>query len=169
MHFASAEMSFEQAMQAADMACYMAKEKGRNRVHVYAPDDTDMAERAGEMGWVQRLHRALERDRFCLYAQSIAPLRNEDSVAHFEILLRLRDDGGSLVPPASFIPAAERFGLMPLLDRWVVKHALASLGEHRAGAFCQCGDELRAGHAGSRHGLLHGQREGPQPRARLCA
>lgn len=131
VHFASAEMSFEQAMQAADMACYMAKEKGRNRVHVYAPDDTDMAERAGEMGWVQRLHRALERDRFCLYAQSIAPLRNEDSVAHFEILLRLRDDGGSLVPPASFIPAAERFGLMPLLDRWVVKHALASLGEHR--------------------------------------
>jgi diguanylate cyclase (GGDEF)-like protein len=131
VHFAGTEMTFEQAMQAADMACHMAKEKGRNRVHVYAPDDTDMAERAGEMGWVQRLHRALERDRFCLYAQPIAPLRGGDDAGHFEILLRLLDDGGKVVPPASFIPAAERFGLMPLLDRWVVRHTLEALGNHQ--------------------------------------
>lgn len=130
VHFGE-EMSFEQAMQAADMACYMAKEKGRNRVHLYTRDDTDMAERAGEMGWVQRLHRALERDRFCLYAQPIVSLGRDRDAGHFEILLRLRDDAGSLVPPASFIPAAERFGLMPLLDRWVVRHTLAALGDHR--------------------------------------
>lgn len=130
VHFSGRETTFDQAMQAADMACYMAKEKGRNRVHVYASDDTDMAERAGEMGWVQRLHRALERDRFRLYAQTITPLRDEDETEHFEMLLRLEDDGGRLVPPISFIPAAERFGLMPLLDRWVVRNTLAAIGEH---------------------------------------
>lgn len=131
VHFAAGETDFVQAMQAADMACYMAKEKGRNRVHLYAPDDSDMVERAGEMGWVQRLHRALERDRFQLYAQTIVPVQPSAGVGHVEILVRLRDDSGELVPPASFIPAAERFGIMPMLDRWVVRKSFALLAQQQ--------------------------------------
>ncbi|RYE09586.1 MAG: EAL domain-containing protein [Hyphomicrobiales bacterium] len=131
VHFSASDTNFTQAMQAADMACYMAKEKGRNRVHLYARDDSDMVERAGEMGWVQRLHRALEQDRFALYAQTIMPVRAGGGGAHVEILLRLVDDTGALVPPGSFIPAAERFGLMPQLDRWVVRRAFALLARQQ--------------------------------------
>ena len=131
VHFSTRDMGLTQAMQAADLACYMAKEKGRNRVHQFTTDDADMVERAGQMGWVQRLHRALERDRFVLHAQTIMPVRGDAGPAHVEILLRLMDDAGNLVPPGSFIPAAERFGLMPLLDRWVVRNTLTLLARHQ--------------------------------------
>ncbi|MBX9820457.1 MAG: EAL domain-containing protein [Afipia birgiae] len=76
------------------------------------------------MAWVQRIHDALEEERFCLYAQTIAALHDTGQAgAHIELLLRLRDRDGNLVPPGDFIPAAERYGLMPLIDRWVVHHA----------------------------------------------
>ena len=108
---------------AADMACYMAKEKGRNRVQVYHVDDSELSLRFGEMAWVQRLHIALEEDRFCLYAQEIAPLGPTDAGnGHIEILLRLHDEAGRIILPNSFIPAAERYGLMTSLDRWVVEN-----------------------------------------------
>jgi EAL domain-containing protein (putative c-di-GMP-specific phosphodiesterase class I) len=82
------------------------------------------------MEWVQRLHRALEDDRFCLYAQKIVPLAADDPhEAHFELLLRLRDEHGALVPPVAFIPAAERYNLMATIDRWVVRTAFLALGQ----------------------------------------
>jgi predicted signal transduction protein with EAL and GGDEF domain len=76
VHVAHNPTTLEASLRAADMACYMAKEKGRNRVQVYHPDDSELSLRFGEMAWVQRLHMALEEDRFCLYAQEIAPLGN---------------------------------------------------------------------------------------------
>ena len=114
----------EEIMRAADVACYMAKERGRNRVQVHRPSDCELAQRVGEMAWVQRIRNALEEQRFCLYAQEIRALKNgaHDGV-HIELLLRLRDEVGEIVQPGSFIPAAERYGLMPLIDRWVVRKA----------------------------------------------
>lgn len=116
--------SLATALRAADIACYMAKEKGRNRVHVYSPDDAEQAEMTGNIGWVRRLQRALDEDSFVLYAQEIVPLAAGARDKHCEILVRLADHG-ELIGPGRFIPAAERFGLMPQLDRWVVRHALA--------------------------------------------
>ncbi|MDN5597934.1 MAG: EAL domain-containing protein, partial [Pseudomonas sp.] len=86
-------------------------------------DDSELSLRFGEMAWVQRLHIALEEDRFCLYAQEIAPLGPTDAGSgHIEILLRLHDEAGRIILPNSFIPAAERYGLMTSLDRWVVEN-----------------------------------------------
>ena len=92
-------------------------------MQVYHVDDSELSLRFGEMAWVQRLHIALEEDRFCLYAQEIAPLGTTDAGnGHIEILLRLHDEAGRIILPNSFIPAAERYGLMTSLDRWVVEN-----------------------------------------------
>ena len=123
VHISHTPTTLETSLRAADMACYMAKEKGRNRVQVYHADDTELSLRFGEMAWIQRLHMALEEDRFCLYAQEIAPLgHTEAGAGHIEILLRLHDEAGRIILPDSFIPAAERYGLMTSLDRWVVEN-----------------------------------------------
>ncbi len=117
-------------LSAADSACYIAKDEGRNRVHVYHPDDSDLARRHGEMQWVTRIHRALEEDRFELWSQPIVPVAyGADEGEHFEVLLRLVDEQGETVPPGAFLPAAERYGLSTELDRWVVGAALKYL-EH---------------------------------------
>lgn len=114
----------DETLRTADLACYLAKEKGRNRIQIHNPSDTELLHRFGEMAWVQRIHDALDEERFCLYAQTIAALHDGESAGtHIELLLRLRDKDGNLVPPGDFIPAAERYGLMPLIDRWVVQHA----------------------------------------------
>lgn len=110
----------------ADMACYAAKDKGRSRVHVYHSDDAELRQRHGEMEWVARLNRAIEENRFELYRQRIVPLQ-PGGTRHHEFLLRLRGDDDTLIPPGAFLPAAERYNLMPALDRWVLRHALALL------------------------------------------
>ncbi len=113
-------------MSAADVACYVAKDFGRNRVHVY--EEGDAAERHQEMQWVARIHRAREEGRLELFFQPIVPIGgNEAAVPQYELLLRMRDERGQIVPPDSFIPAAERYNLMPSLDRWVVTQVLGSL------------------------------------------
>lgn len=116
----------EDILGAADAACHLAKEKGRNRVQTYHLDDDEVAVRQSEMCWVSRIQAALASDRFCLYAQDIVDLR-ETSQRHVELLLRMVDEHGALIPPRAFIPAAERYGLMPSIDRWVVQSAFAAL------------------------------------------
>lgn len=128
-------MPLVDALRAADLACYAAKEKGRNRLHVYTVDDVDLAQRHGEMEWVTRLKRALEEDRFVLYRQRIVAVRGEDDGQCFEeLLLRLRDEQGETIPPGAFIPAAERYNLMPALDRWVVRNAVRYVAERIGGS-----------------------------------
>jgi diguanylate cyclase (GGDEF)-like protein len=118
--------SMEETPRAADMACYTAKEKGRNRIQVYHPSDSELVQRVGEMSWVQRIRNGLDEQRFCLFAQEIRALnQDEPDHSHVELLLRLRAEDGKLVQPGSFMPAAERYGLMPLIDRWVVRNAFA--------------------------------------------
>jgi diguanylate cyclase (GGDEF)-like protein/PAS domain S-box-containing protein len=115
-------------LSAADAACYMAKDKGRNRVQMYTPESDEVTLRKGEMEWVNRIHRALAENRFCLYAQPVQRTRGDDvSPPYTELLLRLRGDEGELIPPTSFIPAAERYHLMPAIDRWVISSAFALL------------------------------------------
>lgn len=118
--------TIEETLRAADMACYMAKEKGRNRVQTYSPSDSELVQRVEEMIWVQRIRNGLDEQRFCLFAQEIRALnKDEPRHSHIELLLRLRDEDGKLIEPGSFMPAAERYGLMPLIDRWVVRNAFA--------------------------------------------
>ena len=115
-------------LSAADSSCYAAKEKGRNRVHVYQADDSTLAQREGEMRWMPRIQQALADERFCLYYQPIVPVGPSTvEEKHGEILLRMLDEEGHLVPPGAFLPAAERYGLMPAIDRWVVSKTLESL------------------------------------------
>jgi EAL domain-containing protein (putative c-di-GMP-specific phosphodiesterase class I) len=113
-------------MSAADVACYVAKDLGRNRIHVY--EERDAAERHQEMQWVARINRALEEDRFELFFQPIVPIDPAvNAWPHYELLLRLRDERGEIVAPSAFIPAAERYNLMPMLDRWVISRTLGTL------------------------------------------
>lgn len=119
-------------LSAADAACYMAKDKGRNRVQLYSPGSDEVTLRKGEMEWVNRIHRALVDNRFCLYAQPVHATADEDGApAYTELLLRLRADSGDLVSPTAFIPAAERYHMMPAIDRWVISTAFATLARYR--------------------------------------
>jgi diguanylate cyclase (GGDEF)-like protein/PAS domain S-box-containing protein len=114
-------------LSAADSACYVAKDQGRNRVHVFDSEDTALLEHHSHMRWVPRLQGALDEDRFELYCQRIAPMAPvEGKVDYHEILVRMREDG-QLVAPGMFIAAAERYHLMPAIDRWVVRRALQML------------------------------------------
>jgi EAL domain-containing protein (putative c-di-GMP-specific phosphodiesterase class I) len=117
-------------LSAADSACYMAKEKGRNRVQIYHADDADLSTRKGEMEWVGRIQSALDQERFCLYAQEIVALAGPGAYGrHLEVLVRMVDEHGKIVSPMAFIPAAERYNLMPAIDRWVIRTALSRLAQ----------------------------------------
>jgi diguanylate cyclase (GGDEF)-like protein/PAS domain S-box-containing protein len=121
-------------LRMADAACYVAKDKGRNRIHIFTPEDKELAQRHGEMGWIGRIQKALEEQRFVLYSQKIRALGNDpEEGEHYEILLRMLDENGQLVPPMAFIPAAERYGLMPSLDRWVIKTAFSEYATRHPG------------------------------------
>ena len=113
-------------MSAADVACYSAKDQGRDRVQLYKPND--VPERHREMHWVSKLTRACDESSFDLYFQPIVSIGAiPDPRQHFELMLRLRDENGVLVTPAEFIPAAERYNVMPAIDRWVVRRAFEQI------------------------------------------
>ncbi len=113
----------QQVLSYADTACYAAKEAGRNQIHVYHPEQSVAAVRHGEAQWVTRILSALEEDRFTLYVQPIQPLEPITGVpCHYEVLIRMIGESGEVIPPGAFIPAAERYDLMPAIDRWVVGH-----------------------------------------------
>ncbi len=118
----------ESIMSAADMACYAAKEQGRNRIRLYLDGDVEIKQRRGEMQWVNRLKSALDENKFLLFRQAIVPLDENKSGANrrYEFLLRLKD-GDDVILPGAFLPAAERFDLMPSIDRWVIENVFRFL------------------------------------------
>lgn len=129
-------------LAAADDACYLAKEEGGNRIKVYETQDESFSRRRGEMKWINRLQLALERGEFVLFHQSIVPVNEPSSLrSKEELLIRLRGEDGKLIMPFDFIPAAERYNLMPQIDRWVVKTAISNYKRfqsehHRDSMFC---------------------------------
>jgi diguanylate cyclase (GGDEF)-like protein/PAS domain S-box-containing protein len=118
-------------LSAADAACQVAKEQGRNRVQVYHPDDAMLARHRREMHWVQQVSRAVERDRLVLFGQPVVALAPAAGAApyHLEVLVRMLGEGGELEQPLVFIPAAERFDIMSSVDRWVVRKTLALMAD----------------------------------------
>ena len=127
-------------MSAAESACQAAKEFGRNRVHSFEENDIDLMRRRREMQWASRINAALEEGRFDIYRQVIRPLQNDEEGLHYEILLRMRDETGKIISPDNFIAAAERYGLMPTIDRWVIQHTfrwlVTSADERQKLAMC---------------------------------
>ncbi len=110
---------------AADAACYAAKTRGRNCIHVYQIEDRELIQRQQERQWITEINQALSKDRFRLYAQKIIPLQEmKNPREYYEVLLRLVDEAGNIVPPMAFLPTAERYDLMIQIDQWVVKNFL---------------------------------------------
>ena len=115
-------------LSAADVACDIAKDKGRNRIQVHDSENKELSQRHGEMLWVTRINQALENNQFCLYAQEIVPLKGRGKL-HYEFLIRLKDDKGNIIAPDAFLPAAERYDLMPKIDHWVIDTSLTLLAK----------------------------------------
>ena len=121
------------ALSAADIACYSAKDQGRNRIHLY--DGGGSATRHREMHWVAQVTRAVDEGRLELCFQEIRPIgASRVSQPFSELTVRLRDDSGEIVPPSQFIPAAERYNVMSMIDRWVVQRTVELLRELRQAA-----------------------------------
>ena len=111
---------------AADAACYAAKARGRNCVHIYSLDDSELIQQRGQRQLISQISRALETNRFCLYYQKIVSITSKPLVEHYEILIRMLDENGKLVSPNLFIPAAERYGLITEIDCWVIESFFAN-------------------------------------------
>lgn len=138
--------SLSELLIAADQACYLAKEQGRNRIHVYQEADVMLAQRHGEMLWISRLKEAFERQYFRLYAMPIVHL-HDGLESHDEVLLRIRNSKGDLILPGAFIPAAERYDMMISIDRWVIRavcHHIQSIRDSLPVALAQIENCRRA-------------------------
>ncbi|NNF67387.1 MAG: diguanylate cyclase, partial [Gammaproteobacteria bacterium] len=122
----SGAVTASEVLAAADVACFAAKESGRNKVHCFSHDSTPLGYR--DMQWVSRIGDAADENRFQLYCQPIVPVGQQTKqVAHFELLLRINDRNGEVIPAAEFLPAAERFNMMPGIDRWVISNTIEKL------------------------------------------
>lgn len=115
----------------ADIACYAAKNSGRNCFRVYEQGNGDIDQVQGDMAWVNRINQSLEKEGLVLYGQKISPLNHTgDNGLHYEVLLRILEDDGSVILPGVFLPAAERYHLMPKIDDWVIRTQFKYLAEH---------------------------------------
>ncbi|MEH6575877.1 MAG: EAL domain-containing protein [Amphritea sp.] len=123
-------ISLTEVLKQADSACYTAKDTGRNRVHVYQHRDELLVQREGDMRWVTEINSALEDGRFILYGQVIEPLQNPQLKPDIELLIRMLDREGNIVPPGAFLPAAERYHLSSRIDQWVVNNAFLWLQDN---------------------------------------
>ena len=123
--------SVMQILRSAEVARFLARQSGRNKLHTFKPEDRSEAQGYGRLRWVQRIQRALAEDRFVLFQQEIRPLREEREPIH-EILVRMLDSDGNLIPPGRFIPIAEEHDLAPELDLWVIRRTLGHLARGRA-------------------------------------
>jgi diguanylate cyclase (GGDEF)-like protein/PAS domain S-box-containing protein len=123
--------SVASVLSQADSACYAAKDQGRNRIHVYTVEDTELVRRSGEMEWVRQINQTLEENRFRLFYQPIAAIEpGHDGKGHYEILLRMVNEEGTLVLPGEFFPAAERYHLASKIDQWVIATTFEWLRHH---------------------------------------
>lgn len=110
----------------ADSACYWAKEQGHNRIRAFLPTDQHLSLRRAQTDWATRIRAAFDQHRFVLYQQPFLRLKQGDDLnEHLEVLLRMRDEDGTLIEPGNFLPAAERYNLMPEIDRWVVREVFS--------------------------------------------
>lgn len=123
-----ADITAEEAIVDADLAMYDAKENGRDGYSLFIDEDQREARTKGRLTWIQRIQDAIEHERFTLHAQPILNLRTEQVTQH-ELLIRMVDDHGDLIPPATFLYIAERFGLIAEIDRWVIKQAVRLLDQ----------------------------------------
>ena len=127
-------VSASEVMSNADIACHIAKTDGRNQVHVFDAATDKQQVTSQDVGWSERLQQGLELDRFVLHYQPMVPIGEGDpdsSATHYEVLLRYVDENDELVLPNAFLSAAERFGIVPKIDRWVLRHAITKLSSVR--------------------------------------
>lgn len=123
------DTSANAVLSRADIACYQAKETGHNKISTYHAEDVEMLRYQSEIEWISQLKRALMRDEFILYRQGIHHLNQVDPCNHYEILIRLKQNG-RVISPGSFLPIAERFGFMPVIDRWVTEKTFQHLHDN---------------------------------------
>jgi len=116
-------------LKLADAACYMAKDSGRNRIHIYQSDDTQLANRHGQMQWVSRINSALDGNNIQLFVQPIVSFE-DDNHSHYEVLIRMRAENGEIIPPGAFLPSAERYDLISKIDSWVVENVFSTLASN---------------------------------------
>jgi len=127
-------------MNAAESARIKGKRIGPNRISMFEIDDTDLLEMNNQVEWLGRTEAALKDDNFSLYSQLIQPTHPEETKPHYEILIRMLDHEGDVIPPGMFLPAAEKFQLMPKIDRWVIDRAfkmISEFSERSGGSICQ--------------------------------
>ena len=123
------DKSANAVLSRADIACYQAKETGRNKISIYHAEDVEMLRYQSEIEWISQLKRALMQNQFLLYRQGVHDLTGQQPCNHYEILIRLKQDG-RVISPGSFLPIAERFGFMPMIDRWVTEKTFQHLKQH---------------------------------------
>lgn len=129
--------SIAKSMSEADMACYAAKDMGRNQVHIHQKEGRHVRRMHKELSWVADIENSIDANRFLLYAQPIVATRGKQSIDMHEVLLRIKDDNGDIVSPGQYLPAAERFSLMRAVDMWVTTHAIRFLSErHQQDSEC---------------------------------
>ncbi|MDA3870640.1 MAG: EAL domain-containing protein [Gammaproteobacteria bacterium] len=124
--------TLQDILRRADASCYIAKDLGRNRIHIYAENDVEIEKRHGEIQWLTRIQDALKEDRFRLVTQKVTAIKN-GVTPPYEVLLRMLGKEGEIIAPLAFLPAAERYEMMPVIDRWIISTAFKNIRCESAG------------------------------------